>query len=315
MNFWKIVLESLIDTAKLLPLLLVVYFLIEILEYKKVLDFEKSKLLNGKASPVFGALCGSVPQCGFSVISSELYSKRKISISALIAVLIATSDEAFPIMIADYKTIPALLVLLVTKILIAIIVGYVVMFLYPKLFSEKKPNHSDIETKNSETHDHEHDSETSGSEPHAHIHACCHHDIEDQQKFHWQHPLIHSIKIFVYIFVANILIGCLVALIGEDKIATFLNTSSAFQPLFALLVGLIPNCAASVILTEMYIGGFISFGSIVTGLCVNAGIGIFVLFKENKSIKENVFILCALVVASLIFGYALHFIPLDFLRL
>lgn len=296
MNFWKIVLESLIDTAKLLPLLLVVYFLIELLEYKKVLDFEKSKLLNGKASPVFGALCGSVPQCGFSVISSELYAQRKISVAALVAVLIATSDEALPIMIADYKTIPALLVLLVTKLIIAIIVGYIVMALYGKLFKNTAPQKP-------EEHEHEH------------IHACCHHDIEDQNKFHWQHPLIHSLKIFAYIFVANILIGCLVAWIGEEKIADFLKTSSAFQPLFALVVGLIPNCAASVILTEMYIGGFISFGSIVTGLCVNAGIGIFVLFKENKNIKENIFIICTLIVSSLIFGYALHFIPLDFLRI
>ena len=301
MNFWEIVLDSLIDTAKLLPLLLVVYFLIEFLEYKKVLDFEKSKLLSGKASPVFGALCGSVPQCGFSVISSELYAKRKISIAALVAVLIATSDEALPIMIADYKTIPALIVLLITKIVIAIIVGYIVMALYSKLF---KPETQAPAAESS-----------SSTEEHEHVHACCHHDIEDQQKFHWKHPLIHSIKIFVYIFIANILIGCLVALVGEDKIANFLQTSSAFQPIFALIVGLIPNCAASVILTEMYIGGFISFGSIVTGLCVNAGIGIFVLFKENKNIKENAFIICTLIVSSLVFGYALHFIPLDFLRL
>lgn len=306
-EFWDIFLDALKDSAILLPLLLVVYFLIELLEYKRVLKFEKSNLLNGKASPVIGALFGSVPQCGFSVVSAELYSKQKISMAALISVFIATSDEALPIMIANYKTIPALLVLLVTKIIIAVIVGYIVLFGFQKLFN--KQNNNQIVTKIEEEHsDH-------SEEEHSHIHACCHHDIEDQKKFHWEHPIVHSLKIFAYIFIVNLIMGVIIHFIGEENIANFLNTSSAFQPLFALLVGLIPNCASSVILTEMYIGGMLSFGSIVTGLCVNAGIGIFVLFKGNKKIKENLFIVLTLIVSSLIFGYALHFIPFDFLIL
>ncbi len=310
-EFLDIFLDALKDSALLLPILLVVYFLIEFLEYKKVLEFEKSTLLTGKASPALGALFGSVPQCGFSVVSAELYSKQKISIAALIAVFIATSDEALPIMIANYKAIPALLLLIVTKILIAIIVGYITMFAFAKIFKQKKQIIKEIKT---EEHEEEHKDHNDEHE-HEHIHACCHHDISDQNKFHWKHPLVHSLKIFTYIFIVNLIMGVVVHLIGEQNIANFLNTSSAFQPLFALLVGLIPNCASSVILTEMYIGGMISFGSIVTGLCVNAGIGILVLFKENKKIKENLFIVLTLIVFSLSFGYALHFIPLDFLLL
>ena len=124
-----ILLDALIDTAKLLPLLFVVYYLIEILEYKNVFRFEKSKLLNGKASPVLGATFGVVPQCGFSVISAELYAERKMSLGALVAVFIATSDEALPILISNPGAIPSLLMLIFSKFIIAIIVGYAVMFL------------------------------------------------------------------------------------------------------------------------------------------------------------------------------------------
>ena len=133
-EFLHILLHSLKHTAELLPVLFIVYFLIEFLEYKNVFRFEKSKLLKGKASPVVGSLFGSVPQCGFSVISSELYSERKISIGALVAVFIATSDEALPLMISNYKSIPALLCLLLAKIIFAILVGYITMFLHKKFF-------------------------------------------------------------------------------------------------------------------------------------------------------------------------------------
>ena len=137
-EFLHVLLHSLVDTAKLLPVLFVVYFLIELLEYKNIFKFEKSKLLKGKSSPVMGALFGSVPQCGFSVISSELYSKRKISIGALIAVFVATSDEALPLMISNYKAIPSLLLLLAVKIVMAIIIGYFAMLLYSKVFKFEK---------------------------------------------------------------------------------------------------------------------------------------------------------------------------------
>ncbi len=351
--FLDVLLDSLIDTAKLLPVLLIVYFLIELLEYKNVLQFEKSNLLTGKFSPVVGACFGSVPQCGFSVISAELYSKRKISISALIAVFIATSDEALPIMIANYKAIPSLIVLLLTKLILAIVCGYLTGFVYKFAFKQKKPMQKasgenistfaetesitsadaeysatgetesvaitaetqSISADSTDTEKvHEHLDEQVDAEE-KHIHACCHHDIENQHKFNWKHPLIHCIKIAIYIFVINIVMGLIVALIGEDKIEQFLSTNSALQPLFALVVGLIPNCASSVILTEMYIDGMLTFGSIVTGLSVNAGLGLIVLFKENKKIKENLFIVVMLIVLSLLFGYALNFVPFNFLRI
>lgn len=292
-EFLEVLLDSLIDTAKILPILFIVYFLIEFLEYKNVFRFENSKLLKGKASPLMGALFGSVPQCGFSVVSAELYSERKISIGALVAVFIATSDEALPIMISNYKSIPALLCLIATKIIFSIAVGYFTMFLYSKIFENKNE-----QIKPEEHHDHE-----------QHLHACCNHDLEDN-KFDWKHPLIHCLKITLYIFVINVIFGTILMFVGEDNLIKFLNSSSVFQPLFAIIIGCIPNCVSSVVITELYLMGGLSFGSIVAGLSVNAGIGLIVLLKENKNKKENLFIILTLLISSLIVGYALHFIPI-----
>lgn len=305
-EFFHILLHSLLDTAKLIPVFFIVYLLIEFLEYKNIFAFEKSKLLKGKLSPVMGSLFGSVPQCGFSVISSELYSKQKISIGALVAVFVATSDEAFPIMIAHYEAIPALIVLILTKILLGIAIGYLAMFLYSKIF---KPNKISI----TEIDNHKHQDEHEDDENHnheEHIHACCNHDLEDN-KFDWKHPIIHCLKITMYIFIFNLIFGTIVEIIGEDNLTNFLASSSLFQPLFAILIGLIPNCASSVVLTELYLMNGLSFGAIVAGLSVNAGLGFVVLLKENKRKKENWFILLTITFSSLIFGYILHFLPIN----
>lgn len=314
-EFYDVLLDSLIDTAKLLPVLLIVYFLIEYLEYKNVFKFEKSRLLSGKASPIMGALFGTVPQCGFSVISSELYSKQKISAGALVAVFIATSDEAIPIMISDYKAIPSLLMLIAVKLVMAIAIGYMTYFLYNKIFAKKTQSATLVHSEAHEEHTHEHDEhEHDEHDSHEHIHACCNHDLETN-KYNWKHPLIHSLKISLYILIINIVMGSIIMFVGEDNLIAFLNSGYYFQPLIALVIGLIPNCASSVILTELYLMGSISFGAIITGLSVNAGIGLIFLLKENKKPKENLFIILMLIIPSLIFGYALHFIPLNFLRI
>ncbi len=292
--WWDVLLDSLIDTVKMIPIILGVYFLIEILEYKEVMRLENSRFLNGKLSPLFGSMFGVIPQCGFSVISSELYSKKAISIGALIGVYIATSDEAIPIMLSDYKAIPKLLVLLAVKFVLGILIGYLALGLYRLFF--KKQQTPVIEVIKKE------DLETDG---------CCKHHIDN--KFDYLHPIIHTLKIAAYIFVFNLLMGTIIMFVGEENISAFLASSYLFQPLFAVIVGLIPNCVSSVILTELYMMGSISFGSIVAGLSVNAGIGIIVLLKENKNIKENLFIIFTLIISSLAVGYGLHFIPFGFI--
>ena len=216
MGFWDVLLDATIDTLKILPLLFLVYLLIEFLEYKSVFQFEKSKALQGRASPFMGALFGSVPQCGFSIISTDLFTQRKISIGALIAVYIATSDEALPIMLADYHSIPALLVLIVTKIVFAVLVGYVAMLLYEKVFFRKNKNvlpETVVET-NVEHHEI----------------GCCHHEVEPT-KFEWKHPILHSLKILLFIFIINLIFGTIIYFWGEENLANFLTSSYVFQPL------------------------------------------------------------------------------------
>lgn len=302
--FFHILFHSIIDTAKLIPIFFIVYLLIEFLEYKNIFTFGKSKLLKGKASPIMGSLFGSVPQCGFSVISSELFAKRKISVGALIAVFVATSDEALPIMLANYHSIPALFALIITKIIIACLIGYLAMFLYSKLYKNLQPMTSNDNTNS-------HDEEFNKNEhKDNHVHACCNHDLEDH-KFDWKHPIVHCLKISLYIFIFNLIFTSIVEIVGEDNLSAFLSSSNAMQPLFAILIGLIPNCASSVVITELYLMNGLSFGAVVAGLSVNAGLGLIVLLKENKNKKENIFIILSILIPSLIFGYLLHFIPIN----
>lgn len=306
---WETLLDALIDTLKVLPLLFIVYMLLEFLEYRGVMKFEHSKFLKGKASPVFGSLFGCVPQCGFSVISTDLYSEKKISIGALIAVYVATSDEAIPIMIAEVDAIPQMLLLIAVKIVMAIVIGYLAMFLYGKIFknNENAVTVSAENLKSSEkvnTENHEHDELK--TEEHKHIsHGCCKHDLE-QQRFDWLHPILHCLKISAFILIVNIILGVAIYYITEERLIAFLEKSSAFQPLFAVIIGLIPNCVSSLVITELFLAGGLSFGSIVAGLSVNAGLGLVVLFKQNKNWKENLFIILMLIIPSLFIGYGIH---------
>lgn len=306
---WETLLDALVDTLKVLPLLFIVYMLLEFLEYRGVMKFEHSKFLKGKASPVFGSLFGCVPQCGFSVISTDLYSEKKISIGALIAVYVATSDEAIPIMIAEVDAIPQMLLLIAVKIVMGIVIGYLAMFLYGKIFknNENAVTVSAENLKSSEkvnTENHEQDELK--TEEHKHIsHGCCKHDLE-QQRFDWLHPILHCLKISAFILIVNIILGVAIYYITEERLIAFLERSSAFQPLFAVIIGLIPNCVSSLVITELYLAGGLSFGSIIAGLSVNAGLGLVVLFKQNKNWKENLFIILMLIIPSLIIGYAIH---------
>lgn len=306
---WETLLDALIDTLKVLPLLFIVYMLLEFLEYRGVMKFEHSKFLKGKASPVFGSLFGCVPQCGFSVISTDLYSEKKISIGALIAVYVATSDEAIPIMIAEVDAIPQMLLLIAVKIVLGIVIGYLAMFLYGKIFknNENAVTVSAENLKSSEkvnTENHEHDELK--TEEHKHIsHGCCKHDLE-QQRFDRLHPILHCLKISAFILIVNIILGVAIYYITEERLIAFLEKSSAFQPLFAVIIGLIPNCVSSLVITELFLAGGLSFGSIVAGLSVNAGLGLVVLFKQNKNWKENLFIILMLIIPSLFIGYGIH---------
>ena len=309
----EIVLHALKHSAILIPFLFISYVLIEFIENafsKKVYN----KFFNGKAAPLIGAGIGIVPQCGFSVVATELYAKKKISVGTLIAIFIATSDEAIPILLsnlADVNNIYKLFALIGVKFVTGVAFGYFIDFIAKKIFikqslKQSEAVHQNVTIAESEPDDHP---ITEKEHEDSHHKGCCGHEIEEEKahpvKQYLLHPLIHTLKVFAYILAVNIVFELLIHFVGEDTLATFLQSSYYFTPLFACLIGLIPNCAASVVLTNLLIIGGLNFSACIAGLIVNAGIAYMVLFKQNKNHKSNFAILGTMFAIGLVVGYIL----------
>ena len=218
-----------------------------------------------------GALLGCVPQCGFSAIASNFYASRVITLGTLMAVYLDTSDEAIPLLVSMPAYWDKLVVLMVIKVVYAVIVGFVLDFvlrgILPKGLRGGYTGHAD------EVDCHEE-----------------HNDEEGNERPIWQAALRHTLEIFVFIFVFSLVFGLIVEGVGEDVFADALGRMGFFQPVVAALVGLIPNCAASVLLTQLYVEGALRFSSLVAGLCTGAGVGLAVLWRANPSWKQNLFI-------------------------
>lgn len=287
--------DTLFDSLKLIPLLLVVYIGIELLEYKFGNKIREKIEKAGKTGPAVGAALGSIPQCGFSVITAALYTQRLVTIGTLIAVFIATSDEAIPIILSQPEKIGTVLPLIATKVILAIIAGYSIDYIFKK---RNKETLSHIERFESGECHHDHDSILDEK-------ACCGHSYPSK-KFNpieiLTHPLLHTAKIFSFILVTSLVIALAFDRIGAANIDNFLNVNVLLQPFAAILLGLIPNCASSVIITELYLSGTIGFGAVISGLSVSGGLGLLVLIKENKDKKETAKIILILITISLIAG-------------
>lgn len=257
----EVFLEAVIDTAKMLPLLFLVYLLIEYLEHKASDRFSAALRRLGPFGPVGGAMIGCLPQCGFSVAVSNLYSGRLVSLGTLIAVYISTSDEAIPILIANPKSAASVWQLILAKVVIAVIAGLFIdgamRFFHRRGNEENEPYHDLCEN--------------CGCEEHGIVYSA----------------VRHTVQIFIFLFIVSFALGMGIHLLGEERLDAILMTDSIFQPLIASLIGLIPNCAASVILTNLYVAGSLSFGSVIAGLSTGAGMGLVVLFRTNKNIKQN----------------------------
>ncbi len=328
----EVFLDAFLDTLKVLPFLLIMNFIIEILEYKSNVRVQKA--MSGGFAPLIGATVGMVPQCGFSVVATELYTKRKIALGTLLAVYIATSDEALPIMLSSYAGVTKILPVIIIKIIFALVVGYIA-FAAQKLMQKRSTAtaeqtaatdvHVD-EQSQEHSHDHEHDHEHEHDEEKAvHIHGCHHHNIDEDEwdeanatkkqkakrvfDLYIKHPLLHTATVIFFIFIVNVIFGIAVYYVGEKRIAEFIGSTGYFQPVLAGLVGLIPNCAASVVITELYVVGGLSLGGTVAGLCVGAGIGYAVLAKQNKSVKNTVLIIALMYVVSVALGMIINAMP------
>ncbi|MCH5180111.1 MAG: arsenic efflux protein [Erysipelotrichales bacterium] len=288
---WNVILDALLDSLKVLAFIIVFYIIFALLEKK----ISKKMENNHKLNPFLGALFGLIPQCGFSVVASDLYLKRHITMGTLVAIFIACSDEAIPIFLANPNKILMVLPLILIKFVVGFVVGFIIDFIYVKSTKEVKHHHDECE-----------------HEEELHV-GCCNHIIEEENhenKFHeyFLHPLIHSLKIFAYVLVINILFSLLVYFVKEENIRLFLENSSYFTPIVAVVVGLIPNCASSVILSDLYLTNCITFGSCVAGLICNAGLGFVILFKNKSNVKNNFVILAIVAFVGIIVGYILNLI-------
>ena len=269
--FLEVLGEAVIDTAKMLPFLFLAYLFIEYVEHRHGESIEALLAGGGRWGAVPGALLGCVPQCGFSAIASNFYASRVISLGTLIAVYLATCDEAIPLLVSMPAYWDKLVLLLAIKVVYGIAVGLVLDFVLrgvlPKSLRGGYTGRAD-EVDCHETHD----------------------DEQGHPKPIWQAALRHTVEIALFIFVFSLVFGFIVESIGEDVFADVLGGMGFFQPVVAAAVGLIPNCAASVLLTQLYVEGALRFSSLVAGLCTGAGVGLAVLWRANPSWKQNLFI-------------------------
>ena len=311
--FLEILLDSFIDTIKILPIIFLVYLLIEFIEARESEQGSFKKLLTKKSAPLFGALIGIIPQCGFSVVATRLYQKKYILLGTLIAVYFATSDEALPIMFSNAVQNPALwlnfILLIAIKLVYAIAVGFIINLVVKR---SEPLNHKD---EHAHEHTHKHGEHEHGHDEHEHdehehdiaAKGCCHHGIGDKRSTFKKlvlHPLLHSAKICLYIFIVTFAFGFIFnGLIGKEKVEAFLSATLFLQPLFTAVVGLIPNCASSVVIAQLYVDGALSLGGAITGLTLNSGLGVAVLLKDSKNVKKSLIILAVMLVLSLFIGY------------
>lgn len=277
---WDVFLDGLLDALKALPFLFGAYLLMEFLEHRAGDKLTDTLSRLGPWGPVGGAVLGCVPQCGFSVAAANFYAGRLITPGTLIAVFLATSDEAVPILLSQPGALPDLGKLLGVKLAAGAVFG-VAVDLWVKRFlpaREEKPFED----------------------------LCRDCGCEEHGVF--RSAVTHTVQIFFFLLLINLVLGLGMALIGEEALSRLLLSGSVFQPLLAALVGFLPNCAASVLLTQLYLTGDLSFGAAVAGLCTGAGLGLAALWRANRRPRENLALMGVLYGAAVLTGFVCNLV-------
>lgn len=303
-------LHALRDTFPLLPWILVLYIIIELLENKT--DFSTTNKLNGRLAPLIGAAAGLIPQCGFSVMAAKFYEKRYITVGTLLAIFMATSDEAFILMLGSGEGAVWVLPMLALKIVVGIAVGYAVDGIMKLVRGGQVcVEMPDAPSKTPKTV-HEYFMRQYLEEKEVDVNCSCgrKHDNEGAWKNYLLYPLLHTLKVAAFIFGVNFLLTSIIHTVGEEKFAAFMYGNRFLQPFIACAIGLIPNCASSVVLTETFLSGAITFGTCAAGLCANAGMGFVVLLKNVRKWKRNVALIAVCYLVSVCVGLILNIFPL-----
>ena len=277
--FIDILKDTTIDTVKLIPFLFLTYLAMEYLE-NKAGQTVRMLLVAGKKGPVIGGILGVVPQCGFSAAAANLYSGGVITVGTMIAVFLSTSDEMLPIFLSEKVPMETIFKILAVKVVIAVISGFAVEFAYLHLIHHKE---KDLD-----------------------IHTVCEEEHCSCEDGVLQSAMKHTIKIFFFIFLISAALNLLIGFVGEESIAAVFQSTPVVGEAVAALVGLIPNCASSVVITQLYLQHIISAGALMSGLLVNAGVGLLILFRLNRQWKKNLCIVGMLYVLGVFWGIVIE---------
>lgn len=332
-----VILDAFLDSLKVLAVVAVCTYIIALLEPLLANRIR----LHGKLAPLIGVSISLLPQCGFSIVAADLYQKRHLTIGTLIGVFLATSDEALPIFLSYPNKALHVLPIILIKFLLGLIIGYSIDFIFSK--SRKSVNHhvkhcgEDYRIRLMHCESAERVEKVDTTEvcncDECSISECSKKDNfinkncqsnevgkvgvladysnkysakkEKNKKINrfLVKPLLHSIEIFIYVLIINIIFGIIIFYIGQDKIINFLLLNKYIAPLFSVIIGAVPNCASSIIISELYIMGGLGFGATLGGLCMNAGLGFMFLFKDTKHLKRNFLILFIMFLISLSVAY------------
>ena len=291
----EIIEETLIDVIKLLPFLFITYLIMEYIEHKMGNKTKKAIKKSGKWGPIIGSILGAFPQCGFSVSATNLYAGRVITLGTLIAVYLSTSDEMLPIFISEAVSPIIILKILGVKLIIGIIAGTLIdviaHIIRNNVLNKKQSTNNTVENEEDEIG-----------------HICEEDHCHCNESGILKSAIHHTLSILMFIIIITFIINTAVHFVGEETIASWILNRPVIGPLIASLIGLIPNCAASVIITNMYLDKVISLGSMISGLLTGAGVGLAVLFKTNNKIKENIRILILLYAIGVISGIIIDLI-------
>ena len=272
-----IIIDTLIDNIKLLPFLFLAFIIIELIEHK-LSNKNKSIITKSKKfGPIIGAIFGIIPQCGFSVLASNLYISRIITLGTLISIYLTTSDEMLPILISEKVEANTIIKILLLKVFFGMLYGIIIDIILKKQNrNNKKENY----------------------------HIC------EEEHCHCENGIIipalkHTVNIFLFLLIITFIINIIFYFVGESFLSKLLLKNSIFSPLLTSLIGLIPNCGTSVLLTELFIKNIISLPELISGLLVNSGTATIVLFKNNNNIKENIKIITILYLLGVLSGIIL----------
>lgn len=285
-DFLHLIGHSFIDSIKLIPFLFLTYLLMEYIEHHSSDIAERILKQSGKFGAFIGSLLGLIPQCGFSSAAAGFYSARVISLGTLVAVFLSTSDEMLPILISNNISITLIMKILLTKFIVALIVGMSIDLILRRIYRKKAIEQESKIEEFCERED-----------------CHCHHSVIKP-------ALIHTLKVGGFILIVTLALNSTIHFVGEENIASLILNKPILANIISALVGIVPNCASSIIVTELYASGILSSGAMLSGLLVNSGIALAVLFRTNRPRKNTIIIVIILLIVSIISGIIVDISPI-----